>query len=224
MLQSLEASSSRPAIVFQSEFLDPGNFLRSSLAGGPSLSFLPRGLRILSAAVAMLASNFLMSSQERYSSCLCLRNDGIELPTNHSSESGMEILVKVKNIFDELDADIPVAAIYCTHRIGRKTMDANEKHKQHVIVRFTTWKHRTAVYRARKKIKSVKFRLDLTKPRLNLLTSANNFLKNYKNFYAFADINLRMRAKIGNSFSFLDSISDLLSRIKIRSPLQVEDE
>ena len=163
-------------------------------------------------------------SQEQYSNCLCLRNDGIELPTNHSSESGMEILVKVKNIFDELDADIPVAAIDCTHRIGRKTMDANEKHKQHVIVRFTTWRHRTALYKARKKIKSVKFRLDLTKPRLNLLTSANNFLKNYKNFYAFADITFRMCAKIGNSFSFFDSISDLLSSIEMRSPLQVEDE
>ena len=84
---------------------------------------------------------------------------------------------KVKSMFSELGVDIPDAVIDRENRIGRKTMDANEKHKQQVIVRFTTWRHRTTVYRTREKIKSIKIRLDLTKPRLDLLSSANNVLK-----------------------------------------------
>ena len=49
---------------------------------------------------------------------------------NHSSESGTVILENVKNIFSEMDVDVPDAVIDRAHRIGRKTMDVNGKHKQ----------------------------------------------------------------------------------------------
>ena len=41
----------------------------------------------------------------------------MELPTNHSSESGTVVL--------ELDVDILDAVVDHAHRIGRKAMDAN---------------------------------------------------------------------------------------------------
>ena len=116
-------------------------------------------------------------NQEQYSHRLCLRIDGLELPSNQSSESGPGVLDKVKSIFSELDVDVPDAVGDRAHHIGSKTMDANGKQRQQVIVRFTTWRHRAAVYRARKKIKSAKIRLDLTRHRLNLLNSANDALK-----------------------------------------------
>ena len=161
-------------------------------------------------------------NQEQYSRRLCLRIDGIELPTNPSNETGTVILDKVKSIFNELEVDVPDAVIDRAHRIGRKTMGINGKQKQQVIVRFTTWRHRMAVYRARKKSKSVKIRMDLTKPRLDLLTSANEVLRNHKDCYAFADVNCRTRAKIGGNFSFFDNMDDLQKLIELHSPSKIE--
>ena len=58
-------------------------------------------------------------------------------------------------------------------------------------------------------VKAIKIRLDLTKPRLDLLISANDILKEYKGYYAFTDVNCRTRAKIGGKFNFFYSIEDL---------------
>ena len=54
-------------------------------------------------------------NQEQYSRRLCLRVDGIELPTNSSSESGMLLLEKVKSVFTELEVDVPDAVIDHAH-------------------------------------------------------------------------------------------------------------
>ena len=113
------------------------------------------------------------------------------------------------------------------HRIGPKSANGDGKPRQQVIVRLTTWRQRTAIYRARKKAKSsVKIRLDLTKTRLDLLISANDILKEYKGYYAFADVNCRTRAKIGGKFNFFESIEDLQKLIEAaeHSDSQTGDE
>ena len=97
-----------------------------------------------------------------------------------------------------MDVQIPDAVIDRApraHRIGPKKIDKGTL-KQQVIVRFTTSRHRTAVYKARNKASNVKFRLDLTKKRLELLNLSNLMLKPHKDCYAFADVNCRIRAKI----------------------------
>ena len=143
-------------------------------------------------------------NKEHYSSRLCLRIDGIELPPKGTKESGEVVLGKVKEIVDKLEVDVPDAVIDSAHRIGPKSTDNNGKPRQQVIVRLTAWRHRTAIYRARKKAtSSVKIHLDLTKPRLDLLISANDKLKGYKGDYAFADVNCRTRAKLEVNSVFL---------------------
>ena len=72
-------------------------------------------------------------NEEQYSRRVFLRNDGIKLPTDHSSESGTRILEKVKSILSELDVAVPDAVVDRAHRIGRKTMDANGRQRQQVI-------------------------------------------------------------------------------------------
>eukprot|EP00112_Aurelia_sp_Birch-Aquarium-sp1_P022274 Seg6221.2 transcript_id=Seg6221.2/GoldUCD/mRNA.D3Y31 product="hypothetical protein" protein_id=Seg6221.2/GoldUCD/D3Y31 len=59
----------------------------------------------------------------------------------------------------------------------------------------------------------IKFRLDLTKKRLNLLILANDILKPHPNWFAFADVNCRARVKIADSFSFFNSEGELTKLI-----------
>ena len=142
---------------------------------------------------------FLLSGQdehEQYSRRLCLRIDGTELPLEGEDEANDECLDKVLNVFRNGCA----CPRYCNS--GKAT--------QQVIIRFTTWRHKTIVYRARKNApKHIRFRLDLTKKRMELLIQANEMLKQHRNWFAFADVNCRARVKIGGKFSFFKSTEEL---------------
>ena len=64
------------------------------------------------------------------------------------------------------------------HRIGRIYKDhTSNKNCKGIIVRFTTFRHKAMLYRARSKLKRVKVRLDLTKSRYDLLNNASNHVK-----------------------------------------------
>ena len=57
-------------------------------------------------------------------------------------------------MFDEGELDIPDTVIDRAHRIGPEYSDYITKKKcRAVIVRFTTFRHRTLIYRAREKTK-----------------------------------------------------------------------
>ena len=81
-------------------------------------------------------------------------------------------------MFDESELDILDSVIDWAHRIGSEYSDYKTKRKCKVIfVIFTTFRHKTLVYRARKKIRSnVKIRLNLTKERHALLFEANDLV------------------------------------------------
>ena len=143
---------------------------------------------------------------------MCLRIDGIRLPANGNQESSDDVLEKVENVFTEIGVEVPDAVIDRAHRIGPKSF-ADGKAKQQVIVRLTTWRHRTAIYRARKKSNKVKIRLDLTKPRLNLIIAANELLKEHKDSFALADVNCRPRVKFNGKFSFSDTVDDIMALV-----------
>ncbi len=93
-----------------------------------------------------------VDDQEQYNRRLCLRIDGI---ATEERESGEKCLAKVKAVFAKLDVDVPDNVIDRAHRIGSpKVVKGKKVHT--MIVRFTTWRHRTAVYRARKNCSSYK--------------------------------------------------------------------
>ena len=89
-------------------------------------------------------------------------------------------------------------------------------------MRVTTWRHRTAAYKAREKASNVNLRLDSTKKRLELLSLASLMLKPHKDCYAFADENCRIRAKIKHKYVFLDSVEDLESSQATELPSEDE--
>ena len=151
-----------------------------------------------------------VDDQEQYNRRLYLRIAGIPITGEGKNESGEQFLAKVQQVFQELNVNIPDTAIDRAHRIGRG---------HQMIVRFTSWRYRTLVYRARKtKDSPYKIRLDLTKKRLNAIVATNDILKAKEIGFSFADVNCRLCAKIGNKFyyfSTLESFKALLDRLDI---------
>ena len=114
-----------------------------------------------------------VDDQEQYNRRLCLRIDGIPVSENET-ESGDQCLKKVKAVLEKLNVNVPEEVIDRAHRIGRpKVFNGRKIHT--MIVRFTTWRHRTAVYRARKTCPSYRIKLDLTKKRLDTVKRLSNF-------------------------------------------------
>ena len=146
---------------------------------------------------------------EQYQRRLCLRISGIKMEPN---ETGEKCLEKVKEVCKELNADVPDLAIDRAHRIGRTTTK-NGKSSRQMIVRFTTWRHRTKVYRARKTKTSgnYKVHLDITQKRLNMTGRANDWLteNGRANCFAFADVNCRPCLKLEDGFHDFSNESEL---------------
>ena len=75
------------------------------------------------------------------------------------------------------------------------------------------------VYRARKKIRNVKIRLDLIKERHALLLEANNHVKGNSDVkYRYVDINCRLKIKWEDELrpnSFFYSLEDLKGKLQV---------
>ena len=103
------------------------------------------------------------------------------------------------------------------HRIGRIYKDrTSNKNCKGITVRFTTFRHRTMLYRARSKLKGVKVRLDLTKSRYDLLNNANNRVKEIPIIrFCYVDVNCRPKVKFTGEglddvfFSSMDELRDI---------------
>ena len=151
---------------------------------------------------------------EQYQRRLCLRINGVE---QEADESASKCLQKVKKILKEdLKVDIPDSVIDRAHRIGkvREDTETGKKHRS-IIVRFTTWRHKTAVYRARKKCEDYKFRLDLTHRRAKLLEKASEWLKDKPSCFAMADVNCRLCLKLEDgNFYYFETEYDLIDLLK----------
>lgn len=151
--------------------------------------------------------------QEQYQRRLCLRINNVEIKAGEP-ETGEDCLKKVKKIFNELSVKIPDSAIDRAHRIGQIKESQGKKFRQ-MIIRFTTWRHRTMVYKARKNSDKYRVRLDLTKKRLKLIGKTNEMLQGRNlNGYTFADINCRLCAKLDDGFSYFDDETEFKDLIK----------
>ena len=115
--------------------------------------------------------------------------------------------------------EIPDTVIDRAHRIGVPYVDKTTKKScKSVIVRFSTFRHRTIVYRAKKNMKCpVRVKIDLTKKRHNLLVSANKYVSNIDSVkFCYADINCRLKIKwedesINDTFFY--SLTELKSHV-----------
>ena len=77
--------------------------------------------------------------------------------------------------------------------------DGSVKHQ--VIVKFTTWHHRTLFYKNRKKLEGAKVYLDLTKSKFKFLKLCQAKVQNDRKVdYVFADVNCAICAKMSNGF------------------------
>ena len=92
---------------------------------------------------------------------------------------------------------------------------------QQVIVRFTSWKSRTSVYRNQKKSKSLRYKVDLTKHRVTLLAKARESTKYMDGIdYVFADINCRLNVKFNDGkfrvFNLETELANIISSLDER--------
>ena len=126
---------------------------------------------------------------EQYGRRLCLRIDGLSTVQNESSDDVLEL---TKSLFKEAKVAVPDNVLDRAHRIGPSYKDKiTSKKCKSIIVRFTTFRHRTLFYRARKNLKSgFKVKLDLTKSRFNLLKKANDHVKEIPAIsFCYEDVN-----------------------------------
>ena len=151
--------------------------------------------------------NDMMASQDELEQCsrrLCTRIDGVLVAENETSH---DVLQNAKSIIEESSSEIPDVLIDRAHRIGKAYTDKTSWVKcKSIIVRFTTFRHRTMFYHSRKNLKrNVKVKLVLTKKRYSIFTEAMQLVKyNEAVKFVMTDINCRLKVvfKDGNSVSF----------------------
>ena len=116
----------------------------------------------------------------------------------------------MKFVTEESGCDTPDIALDCAHRIGK--YDPSGKNVRPVIVRFTTFRHRTVFYPARKNLSKNGVHLDLTKERFTLYQKARDLVKSKKFVkYVDVDVNCQLKDKFeNNKESFFSSVSELL--------------
>ena len=151
-----------------------------------------------------------LDDAEQYSRRSCIRIFGI--PLSSGSESSDDCIAKVKKVFEEIEVDVPEDEIDRAHRIGKKYRE-DGKNEQAMIVKFTSWKYRTAVYRARKKANKKYIQLDLTSRRAGLLKDAKKKAEGHENIdFIFVDVNCRLGLKkLDGTFKYFNNVSELES-------------
>ena len=154
-----------------------------------------------------------VDDMEQYQRRLCLRINGIPCANDESAE---DCLQKVKSLVkNDLKVDVPDLAFDRAHRIGKVSQEKEKgKTYQSIIVRFTTWRHRTIVFRARKNTRKVRIKLDLTRKRIKLLEQANEMLDETDGFFAMADVNCRLCLKLDDGFHYFETENDLKELLK----------
>ena len=109
------------------------------------------------------------SDNESYQRRFSLRVFGKLMSQSQKKESEDECVRKVKNEVEKVEANMSDMDIDRAHRIGPIKKDGHGREiERPMIVRFTSWRVRTNVYRGRKKRGNVRYYIDLTKRRFHL--------------------------------------------------------
>ena len=164
-----------------------------------------------------------LDNQEQYSRRSCLVIDGI---TPNKTESPEQLRDKIMNLTtnhlanQSVHPDDFIFDFDKCHRIG-----PIKDNKQTVIVKFRSNAFRGKLYKAKKSTpKGIKFRVSLTKRRINLLEHANKKVADIENIkFAYADINgntkllLNERTEYGKwtrSFKDEEELDEILSEYR----------
>ena len=125
---------------------------------------------------------------EQFGRRLCLRVDVIPAISNESSDDVMNL---TKSLFKEVKVSVPDNVLDCSHRIGPiYTERVSHKKCKSIIVKFSTSRHRTLIYKAKKNLKSAKVKVDLMKSIFDLLKRANYHVKEIHVInFCYADVN-----------------------------------
>ena len=130
---------------------------------------------------------------------------------------------KVKQLNDESGAEISDHFLDRAHRVGKpftiEDQNGIKTQKQQVIVKFTTWYHRTLLYRKRKNLSSAKIYIDLTQAKFILLKHCQELAKDSNTIdFVFADVNCTLCAKLKNeTFQHFSSEEQFKKKILGRS-------
>ena len=137
---------------------------------------------------------------EQYGRRLCLRIKGIPRKEKERSD---EVLEQVRKLFGKAEVTIPDAVLDRAHRVSKSNHD--------VVVKFTTFCHRTLFHRKCKTLKDKSLHLDLTNSRLRLLNDAKKLISIRNNIaFCYADVNCRCKVRYSDGKElFCESISDL---------------
>ena len=166
-----------------------------------------------------------IDDNEQYSRRLCLRVNGIPCKSRESNKDLEQILNKE---FVKMAIDLPHDVIDRVHRTGKKVeiedvgddgVVTGVSVLQQVIVRFRSWSHRTLIYKSRKRSK-LKFKVDLTKRRNDLLKKARDLTENIAAIqYVFSDVNCRLNVRFQD-----DSVKGFNSEIELAQLISSCDE
>ena len=149
-------------------------------------------------------------NNEQYSRRTSVRINNITLPDER--ETPLDVMNKVKEVIVKSGVEIPDMYLDRAHRVGKPLVGEDGSRKQQVIVKFTTWRHRTLFYQGRKNLTSAKVYLDLTQSKFKLLKRSQTKVvgSNVVDF-VFADINCALCARLKNGiFKYFSSDEQLV--------------
>ena len=159
------------------------------------IELLESKVAVMENTINLLKEN--CESNEQYSRRCSLRI--LNIPVAQGQETVDDCMVKVNAVIQESGADIPEGFVDRCHRVGKILEDENGVKKQAMIVKFTTWSHRTRLYRSRKNLRNTKVFLDLTQTRFKLLKMCQNKVKdNPLVNFVFVDVNCTLCVKLTN--------------------------
>ena len=85
---------------------------------------------------------------------VCLRINNIPLPDDEVEGTSEYFMVKIKEVTTEAGLNMPDLVVDRAHCVGQN-IEFEDGFKQQAKVRFTTWHHRTLLYRNRKTVNFV---------------------------------------------------------------------
>ena len=135
--------SSRDDPVINAEYIESVKVIREQVA---ELKSRQEAISSLEVQLDRLEKKF--ENLEQYTRRPNLRVFGVPIEAN---ERPTDVENKIKDIIGECGVDIDVSSVDRAHRIGRKqTLQGTSFTTQPIIVRFTSFRDRTKLYRKRK--------------------------------------------------------------------------
>lgn len=180
------------------------------------------------------AGDVAVDDLQQYTRRHSVRISGIEVK---DGETNADVVAIVASCHREVGLEFDESSVNRAHRVGKPFTDASTgKKKQGIIVQFRSWGARCRLYQNRPKFKpsappgasqrapARKFAvsLDLTKRRLDLLSSAREAIVNYPEVkYVYNDINCNLTVRLGDDnkhFNTVEQLERILAKCKYIAP------